>query len=71
MAIVERLSERGFVFIGVTRSIGDRHSATCRHVSYRSSSQAMRCGLKVRLLQAEVVETLLYGCVTWNLKPAE
>ncbi|CAM9382110.1 unnamed protein product [Pylaiella littoralis] len=27
--------------------------------------------LKVRLLQAEVVETLLYGCVTWNLKPAE
>ncbi|CAM9704503.1 unnamed protein product, partial [Pylaiella littoralis] len=27
--------------------------------------------LKVRLLQAEVVETLLYGFVTWNLKPAE
>ncbi|CAM9646595.1 unnamed protein product [Pylaiella littoralis] len=27
--------------------------------------------LKVRLLQAEAVETLLYGCVTWRLKPDE
>ncbi|CAM9352298.1 unnamed protein product, partial [Pylaiella littoralis] len=45
--------------------------------TFRRNSQAMydRPGaplrLKVRLLQAEVVETLPYGCVTWNLKPAE
>ena len=45
------------------------------HCCFRRNSQAMydRRGaalrLKTRLLQAEVVETLLYGCVTWNLKP--
>ena len=26
----------------------------------------VRLGLKVRLLKAEVVETLLYGCMTWS-----
>ena len=25
--------------------------------------------LKVRMLKAEVVETLLFGCVTWTLRP--
>ena len=28
----------------------------------------VRLLLKVRLLKAEVVETLLYGCMTWSLK---
>ena len=28
----------------------------------------VRLWLKVRLLKAEVVETLLYGCMTWSLK---
>ncbi|CAM9326971.1 unnamed protein product, partial [Pylaiella littoralis] len=53
------------------------HRVQRAHACFRRNSQAMydRPGaplrLKVRLLQAEVVETLLYGCVTWNLKPAE
>ena len=29
-----------------------------------------RLSLKVRLLKAEVTETLLYGCVTWTLNAA-
>ena len=51
------------------------HRVQRAQACFRRNSQAMydRRGaplrLKVRLLQAEVVETLLYGCVTWNLKP--
>ena len=29
----------------------------------------VRLRLKVRLLKAEVVETYLYGCITWSPKP--
>ena len=31
----------------------------------------VRLRLKVRLLKPEVVETLLYGCVTWSLKNSD
>ena len=31
----------------------------------------VRLRLKVRLLKAEVVETLLYGCMTWSLNKSD
>ena len=71
-----------FVYLGGTiRQDGSMDAEIAGRVSrakncFRRNSQSVydRRGinlrLKVRLLQAEVVETLLYGCVTWNLKPA-
>ena len=32
---------------------------------------SVRLRLKVRILKAEVLETLLYGCVTWNPSKAD
>ncbi|CAM9298222.1 unnamed protein product [Pylaiella littoralis] len=53
------------------------HRVQRAHYCFRRNGQVMydRRGAplrtKPRLPQAEVVETLLYGCVTWKLKPAE
>ena len=54
-----------------------RHRVRRAWACFRRHGQAMYdrarapLRLNVRLLQAEVVEALLYGCVTWNLKPVQ
>ena len=37
-------------------------------IYYRPGVRLVRLRLKVRLVKAEVVETLVYGCITWTQK---
>ena len=52
--------------IEITRCLQRALACLQRYKTANYDGPGVRLRLKVRLLKAEVVETLLYGCMTWN-----
>ncbi len=56
---------------GTSNRIGRSWAVYGRNGESVFDRRGLTTELKARLLQAEVVETLLYGCTTWSLSPSD
>ena len=62
------ISESADLDIEIKRRIGAAWASVRKYSSQLYDRRNARLSLKIRLLKAEVMEAMLYGCATWTMR---